>query len=155
MRLSLSHDIGVGLSSRSSLSINSFMVNPRRKQKREERKTNGETPENRLLRIYVGGTSREKRMDSIFYRLSTRLSAPRMRPRSSLILVGGGCSSSLPSIARRRCVFCASRSSSRCAQMRNIRDETVSAEARYSSMSCTPAAKASSVGASPDVMRDN
>lgn len=94
-------------------------------------------------------------MDSIFYRLSTRLSAPRMRPRSSLILGGGGCSSSSPSIARRRCVFCASRSSSRCEQMRNIRDETVSAEARYSSMSCTPAAKASSVGASPEVMRDN
>lgn len=39
--------------------------------------------------------------------------------------------------------------------MRSIRDETLSAEARYSSISCTPAAKASSVGARPAVMRDS
>lgn len=134
------------------------MVNPLRKQKRgrkEEREGKAELPGNKIIESIRRRNSEEKRMDGIFYRLSTRLSAPRMRPRSSLILVGGGYSSSLPSIARRRCVFCASRSSSRCEQMRNIRDETVSAEARYSSMSCTPAAKASSVGASPDVMRDN
>lgn len=138
------------------IAINQFIHSEFPQESEEGRKEHEcQSPKNKLLRIYVGGTSQGKRRDSIFYRLSTRLSAPRMRPRSSLILGGGGCSSSLPSIARRRCVFCASRSSSRCEQMRNIRDETVSAEARYNSMSCTPAAKASRVGASPEVMRDN
>lgn len=131
------------------------MVNPRREQKKGRKENECRIAGKQIIGNIRRRNLLEKRMNSIFYRLSTRLRAPRMRPKSSLILVGGGCSSSLPSIARRRCVFCASRSSSRCAQMRNIRDETVSAEARYSSMSCTPAAKASSVGASPDVMRDN
>jgi hypothetical protein len=39
--------------------------------------------------------------------------------------------------------------------MRSIRDETVSAEERYSSMSWTPAANASRVGARFAVMRDS
>lgn len=127
---------------------------PGNKKKTGAKQLNGESPNNNLS-IYEGKLRRKPRMDSIYYRLSTRLSAPRTRQRSSLILGGGGPSSSLPSIARRRCVFWLSRSSKRCEQMRSIRDETASAEARYSSMSCTPAANASSVGTRPDVMRDN
>lgn len=38
--------------------------------------------------------------------------------------------------------------------MRRIREETVSAVDRYSSTSCIPAAKASRLGASPDVIRE-
>jgi hypothetical protein len=52
-------------------------------------------------------------------------------------------------------VLYASRSSSRCEQMRSTREETMSADARYNSMSCTPAANASSVGARPAVMLDS
>lgn len=92
------------------------------------------------------------------YRLSTRLSAPRIRPRSSRVrdldtLVALSSPSS-PSIASRCCVFTASRSSRRWAHMRSIREETASAVERYTSMSWTPAAKASSVGARPVVIRE-
>lgn len=47
-----------------------------------------------------------------------------------------------------------SRSSRRCAQVRRIRDETASAVVLYISISWMPAAKVSSVGASPVVMRE-
>lgn len=52
-------------------------------------------------------------------------------------------------------MLCASRSSRRCAQTRSIREDTVSDVARYNSMSCMPAAKVSSVGARPVVIRDS
>lgn len=96
------------------------------------------------------------------HRLSTRLKAPKITPISSR---GGGrfcktlpfslLSSSLsPSMARRSIAFRASRSSNRPAQMRRTRDDTRSDMDRYSSISWTPAAKVSSVGASPLVMRE-
>ena len=92
------------------------------------------------------------------YRLSTRLSAPSIRPRSSRargrVTLGARCPLSFPSMARRCCVFNASRSSRRWAQMRSIREDTASAVERYSSMSWIPAAKVSSVGARPVVIRE-
>jgi hypothetical protein len=51
-------------------------------------------------------------------------------------------------------MFCASRSSRRWAQMRRTCDENVSAVDRYNSISWSPAASASSVGASPVVIRE-
>lgn len=57
-------------------------------------------------------------------------------------------------MARRSIAFRASRSSNRPAQMRRTCDDTRSDMDRYSSISWTPAAKVSSVGASPLVMRE-
>ena len=92
------------------------------------------------------------------YRLSTRLSAPSIRPRSSRgrerDTLGARCPLSSPSMASRCCVFKASRSSRSWAQLRNIRDDTTSAVERYSSISWIPAAKVSSVGARLVVIRE-
>lgn len=92
------------------------------------------------------------------HRRSTRLRAPRITPRSSL---GLPCrrltrlpSDSPPSIASRLIEILASRSSSRSAHIRSTRVETASDMERYSSMSCTPAANESRVGAKPDATRD-
>lgn len=57
-------------------------------------------------------------------------------------------------MARQSIAFRASRSSNRPAQMRRTCDDTRSDMDRYSSISWTPAAKVSSVGASPLVMRE-
>lgn len=57
-------------------------------------------------------------------------------------------------MARRSIAFRASRSSNRPAQMRRTCDDTRSDMDRYNSISWTPAAKVSSVGASPLVMRE-
>lgn len=95
------------------------------------------------------------------YRLSTRLSAPRIIPRSSRCpprrkrVIPFSLLSSLPSpsIATRCMAFRASRSSSRSAHMRRTRDDTRSDMERYSSTSWTPAARESSVGPNPSAMR--
>jgi hypothetical protein len=50
----IKEDLGLILGALSR--INTFMVNPRRKRKKEERKNECRMLENRLLRIYVGRT---------------------------------------------------------------------------------------------------
>lgn len=59
------------------------------------------------------------------------------------------------SAASRRIAFPASRSSSRSAQMRSTRDDTVSDMVRYSSISWMPAANESRVGARLWVSRES
>lgn len=95
------------------------------------------------------------------YRRSTRLSAPRTDARSSRRGPASDASISsaaLPPSPSRRAsrpnAARVSRSSKRRAQMRKICDDTLSAVARYSSMSWIPAANASRVGANPRVTRE-
>lgn len=64
-------------------------------------------------------------------------------------------SSSVPSIASLRIAFRASRSSNRSEQIRSTREDTVSAIARYRSMSWSPVAKVSKVGARLPVIRES
>lgn len=88
--------------------------------------------------------------------LSARLNAPRITLISSFGISGRSCSfsSSVPSIASLRIAFRASRSSNRSEQIRSTREDTVSAIARYRSMSWRPVAKVSKVGARLLVIRE-
>ena len=96
-------------------------------------------PKVKSTSVYPHNLTANKRNESIKrtnYRLSTRLKAPRITPKSSFgfsrsttfsLLPSSSLSPSLlPSIARRYIAFRASRSSSRSAQIRRTRDDTLS-----------------------------